>query len=382
MRKIIFRSLYIIFMMLMVKLTVAQKKNDIRHGPFLQNLSESEVTILFSSDSLVVPGVILFEENKQTKIQNSEDGLINVGVGVHKVKLSDLKLGKSYKYKVFAVKVLDYQPYKCVYGDTIFSDIHEFTTFDTNKKEVNFTMFCDVHDDASKIGRYIAQNDIQNQDFYLLNGDILGHIDTEEQIYSNFLDTCINRFAQSKPFFYVRGNHETRGACSRLLKHHLALKEDKYYYAFSQGSIRFVVLDGGEDKPDDNKEYSGLVNFDEYRKHQLNWLKNEVSSEDFKSAKVKIVFVHMPIVKDKRNLYGMTQLAKHYGPVLRKAGIDLMLSGHMHQNTWIEANKSGFNYPVMICSNSDFLEASIKDEQIHLRIKNQEGKTIKNVIIK
>lgn len=235
-------------------------------------------------------------------------------------------------------------------------------------------MFCDVHDDAAKLGRYLAQNDIQNQDFYFLNGDILGHIDDEQQIYDSFLDTCISQFAQNIPFVYARGNHETRGAFARNLKNYLALKNDSYYFAFSHGPARFVVLDGGEDKPDSNKEYSGMADFDVYREKQLEWLLDEVASPDFEEAKLKIVVIHMPIIKHTDNWYGMEQLAKHYGPVLKDAGIDLMISGHTHDNEWIKANKSGFGYPVIICSNKHFLEVKIKADTIELIIKDQKGK--------
>lgn len=60
-----------------------------------------------------------------------------------------------------------------------------------------------------------------------------------------------------------RGNHETRGSFARQLKDYFFYPEGNYYTAFTRGPVRFVMMDSGEDKTDDNWEYSGLVSFDQ-----------------------------------------------------------------------------------------------------------------------
>ena len=49
------------------------------------------------------------------------------------------------------------------------------------------------------------------------------------------------------------------GQFSRHIPAYYAYPDDKYYYAFTRGPVRFVVLDSGEDKTDDSVEYGGLV---------------------------------------------------------------------------------------------------------------------------
>jgi hypothetical protein len=98
------------------------------------------------------------------------------------------------------------------------------------------------------------------------------------------------------PMIYVRGNHETRGKYARMLPDYLALPNGRFYYAFDHGPVRFIIMDGGEDKTDDNPAYSGLVNFDRYRIQQKHWLQKEIQSEAFQKALFKIVVVHMPPV--------------------------------------------------------------------------------------
>ena len=149
--------------------------------------------------------------------------------------------------------------------------------------------------------------------------------------------------------------------------------DDKYYYAQTLGPVRFLVLDGGEDKPDTSNEYSGLVDFDSYRYQELEWLKKEVAGDEFKNAPFKIVIIHMPIIENKKNWHGMAFLAQHFGPVLEEAGIDLMISGHTHRNAWIDSDKSGFGYPIMISSNNHFIEAEVDLEEISLLLKDING---------
>ena len=347
----------------------------ITHGPYLQNVTETGATIVFTTDRLVVPGIMIRSGGGAFQlIQNSHEGLIDVGDNLHKVRIQNLDPGKEYEYQLFASEILDYRPYECTYGDTVLSQIYKFKTFSSDMNKVNFTVFCDIHDRADKLGKYLESNVIEKQDCYFLNGDIMGYIVEERQLFKSFLDTCVNRFASEKPFFYVRGNHETRGKFARELKDYMDFPDNKYYYAQTIGPVRFVVLDGGEDKPDDSKEYSGLVDFDPYRLEELEWLKEEVSSDDFKNALFKVVIIHMPIIENKKNWYGMAFLAEHFGPVLKEAGIDLMISGHTHKNAWIDAKKSGFGYPVMISSNNNYIEAEVNEKEISLILKDLEGK--------
>jgi len=357
-----------------INLSVAQEDLKIIHGPYIQNVSETGATVIFMTNALVVSGVMIRSGNKEFElIQNSDDGLFNVGSNIHKVKINNLVPGTLYEYKLFACEIIDYKPYRCELGDTIISDTFKFKTFEAGKKKINFTVFCDIHDRSEKLGKYLDSNDIQNQDCYFLNGDIMGHIEEENQIFTSFLDTCVDRFASEIPFFYVRGNHETRGKFARELKNYLDLPDGRYYYAFNLGPVRFIVLDGGEDKPDDNVEYSGLVDFDKYRQEELSWLKKEVKSDEFNNAIYKVVIIHMPILKHEKSWHGMAFLAEYFGPVLQETGIDLMISGHTHRNAWIEAKDSGFGYPILISSNNNFIEASVNEQEISLILKDLNG---------
>jgi len=202
------------------------------------------------------------------------------------------------------------------------------------------------------------------------------------QLFSGFLDTATTYFATVKPFFYVRGNHETRGFMARDLKDYFDFKDDRFYYSFDNGPVHFIVLDCGEDKPDDNRNYFGMADYDTYRKKEIEWLKEEIKSDNFKKAKFRIVMVHMPIIREEKQGWGMKFLADNFGPVLQASGIDLMMSAHTHLNAWYDKAKSGFGYPVLVNSNNSFVEVVADLQGITAVVKDTEGKILNTYSVK
>ena len=93
------------------------------------------------------------------------------------------------------------------------------------------------------------------------------------------------------PFIFVRGNHETRGKFAREFPDYF---HQVGYAAFTLGPVRFVILDTGEDKPDTEPVYAGIVDFDGYRIEQAAKLKLEIESKAFKKAAFRIVMMHIP----------------------------------------------------------------------------------------
>ena len=114
---------------------------------------------------------------------------------------------------------------------------------------------------------------------------------------------------------------------------------------------------------------------------ELEWLKEEIKTEAFRNARKKIVICHFPIVKNEKQGHGMQFMAEHFGPVLKAAGIDLMISGHLHTNAFHEAGKSGFNYPVLVNSDVSFVEVEADARVIKAVVKDVNGKIIQTYII-
>lgn len=353
------------------------------HGPWLQNMSPSGVTIVWTTNKPGVPAINLTLPDGKTRfVRNSQDGIIDGGGILHKVRVEGLEPGTVYKYSLNSVQILKYQAYKVYYGDTLSGLPLSFTTPYLKSEKLNFTVFNDVHELSGKMALYLKQNKIEDQDFYIFNGDMINFLEETDQLFPGFIDTATFYFAATKPFYYIRGNHETRGFVARDLKKWFDYKENRFYYSFDQGPVHFIVLDSGEDKPDNNRYYFGLADYDSYRMKELEWLKNEVRSDAFTKAKYRIVLVHMPVIKAEKQNYTMKFLADNFGPVLQGTGIDLMMSGHTHRNTFYEKGKSGFNYPVLVNSNNSFVEVKADNQEIKAIVKDIKGNVIGTYSIK
>ena len=355
----------------------------VTHGPWLQNLTASGVTIIWTTNKPAIPGINLTTPDGKTRfIRNSYDGIINGGGTLHKVRINGLESGTTFRYSIHSVQLLKYQSYKIYYGDTLSAKPEMFTTFSGDADNVKFSVVNDVHENSWKLASYIKNGDPTFRNFYFFNGDMVDFLQEPDQLFSGFIDTAVSYFAKTKTFYYVRGNHETRGFKARDLKNYFDFKDDRFYYSFSNGPVHFIVLDCGEDKPDNNRYYYGLADYDSYRLQQLEWLKDEIKSDNFRKAKYRIVIVHMPIIKEEKQAYGMRFLADHYGPVLQNAKIDLMMSGHTHRNAFYDKSKSGFNYPVLVNSANTFIEVSADPKGIKAVLRDLTGKQMAEYDIK
>jgi len=355
----------------------------VAHGPYLQRLNETGVTIIWTTNKPAVPGVSLTTPDGNVRfVRNSHDGIIDGGGLVHKVRIDGLEPGKTYKYSISSVQILKYQAYKIYYGDTLNRKSESFITPSMKSEKISFTVFNDVHGNSGKMASYIKNGNKTGQDFYLFNGDMIDFLQSEDQLFPGFIDSAVTYFAAVKPFYYVRGNHETRGYVAREIKSFFDYQDDRFYYSFDNGPVHFTVLDCGEDKPDNNRYYYGLADYDTYRKEELEWLKNEVKSDAFRNAKHRIVIVHMPIIKGEKQGYGMKFLSDNFGPVLNSAGICLMMSAHTHRNTFYESGKSGFGYPVLVNSNNSFVEVETDMQGIKAVVKDTGGKIINTYTFK
>lgn len=347
----------------------------ITHGPYLQNMGTSGVTIIWTTNLPAVPGINLtYPDGKARFIRNSHDGIIDGGGTLHKVRLDGLEPGQTYQYSINSIQILKYQAYKIYYGDTINTKPERFTTLNPGSSKINFTVINDVHEYSGKLASYIKNGDPSAQEFFIYNGDMVNYVQNADQLFTGFIDTTVSYFAKNKAFFYARGNHEARGMAGREFKDYFDFPGNRFYYSFDNGPVHFVVLDSGEDKPDNNRYYYGLADYDSYRLEQLEWLKKEVKSEAFLKARYRIVIVHMPIIKEEKQAHGLKFLTDHFGPVLKSANINLMMSAHMHRNSFYDKERSGFGYPVLINSNNSFVEVFVDNNRIEAVVKSEKGR--------
>ena len=329
----------------------ALEANSVIVGPYLQNISPTEATIMWvthkNSFSWVEYGDRM---NLNRKFFSYQNGLIQANNRVNKITLPGIKSGQSHRYRIVSTEIVAVNGSQYKFGETMTSPIYSFDTPSETAEEFKMVIFNDHHERSQTIPQLLYRfgytGNEKDFDLVVFNGDVFDDLESEEQLINQFLIPCVDVFAKQTPFLFVQGNHEVRGAFSRHLPDYLGFTNNQYYYAFTRGSVRVVVLDSGEDKTDDNWEYGGLVAFDQYREKQREWLRREIASPDFKAAAFRVVLIHISPWHS-GDWHGTLHCREMFGPLLNEGKIDLQVSGHTHRFAYHQPDKD-HNFPIII----------------------------------
>ena len=342
---------------------LAQPRIRIEHGPYLQNVTEEGFTVVWNSTADAAGWVELapddgshFYAAERPKFHDSHLGRQRIG-RMHSVRISGLQPGTTYRYRIMQRGVVLNEGNKRVILDEGFGN--------------------DIHSQDSVFRRLIRSAPEEKPDFLCLNGDLATQIETGQTLW----DACLASASEiltpaGIPLVPVRGNHENRGVCSGCWSDFFPTPTGETYYTFRRGPAFFLVLDGCEDKPDSDIRYYGLGDWDTYRQREAAWLKKVVESEEFRTAPVRIVLIHM-IPGGKASWYGEQQIRRLFVPELVGKGIDVMLCGHYHRYQWIDDGSRGVDFPILVNSNVDRLAVSADASGIDLKVFDTAGKLVK-----
>lgn len=357
-----------LFLFFSFPLLLLSENLEITHGPYLQQMGENEVTIVWTTNNDAVSWVELAPEGndsfyaaERAKFYDTSRGNRVIG-RLHKVTLKKLTPGTKYRYRVFSKEVTGYQGFQIMYGSVVSTNVYSkepltFTTLNKNKPAISFRVVNDIHARHENLNKMLQDVNKNNTDLVFFNGDMISTLNKEEEIFSGFMDTAIKLFASEVPVFYTRGNHETRGKASAKLYDYFPSGNGQFYYAFRHGPVAFLVLDSGEDKPDSDIEYSDLAQYDDYRTEEQAWIEKVVHSPEFTSAPFRIVIMHIPPAGS--TWHGTLDVTRKFVPVLNDADIDVMLCGHTHNYQFIDKNEEpSIHFPILI--NDDETSLNIK----------------------
>ena len=152
------------------------------------------------------------------------------------------------------------------------------------------------------------------------------------------------------------------------------------------GDIMFIVLDCGEDKPDDFWVYAGLTDFDGYRTEQAAWFGELIRSKAYKSAKWRIVMNHFPplshMESDNPERHGIQDITDKFLPLYNQAKIDLMISGHTHAYEFMSPDKyDRLTFPVIVNSTESVARIDIDGRTLKAKVTDTGGNTLKEFTI-
>ena len=369
---------------ILVELRTAEKADKIfRMKPYLQNPVGNGITVMWET---TVPAYCWVEYGTDTtqlkRARTIVDGQVVCNNYLHKIRIDGLQPGQKYYYRVCSQEILLYQAYKKVFGNTAQSAFSEFTLPATDTDSFTAVVFNDLHQHTQTFRALCQQIKNVNYDFVVFNGDRVDDPVDHNQATSFISELTEGVCGDRIPTFFMRGNHEIRNAYSIGLRDHYDYVGDRTYGSFNWGDTRIVMLDCGEDKPDDHWVYYGLNDFTQLRNEQVDFLKKELSSKEFKKAGKRVLIHHIPLYgNDGKNL-----CANLWTKLLEKAPFNISLNAHTHKYAYHPKGELGNNYPVIIGGGYKMDGATVmilekKKDELRVKVLNAKGKILLDITV-
>lgn len=369
---------------ILVELRTAEKADKIfRMKPYLQNPVGNGITVMWET---TVPAYCWVEYGTDTtqlkRARTIVDGQVVCNNYLHKIRIDGLQPGQKYYYRVCSQEILLYQAYKKVFGNTAQSAFSEFTLPATDTDSFTAVVFNDLHQHTQTFRALCQQIKNVNYDFVVFNGDCVDDPVDHNQATSFISELTEGVCGDRIPTFFMRGNHEIRNAYSIGLRDHYDYVGDRTYGSFNWGDTRIVMLDCGEDKPDDHWVYYGLNDFTQLRNEQVDFLKKELSSKEFKKAGKRVLIHHIPLYgNDGKNL-----CANLWTKLLEKASFNISLNAHTHKYAYHPKGELGNNYPVIIgggykMDGTTVMILEKKKDELRVKVLNAKGKILLDITV-
>ncbi|WP_298064836.1 endonuclease/exonuclease/phosphatase family protein [uncultured Rikenella sp.] len=343
----------------------------LRTDPYLQNPTGNGVTVTWLTNTPAYSWVEYGTDTADLRTARTlVDGQTMAGNELNKIRLEHLVPGQRYYYRIHSREMLYYGGYEKQFGGTAASPFYSFTLPAADTENFTAVIFNDLHQYLGTFDKLlqVIRNKGVKYDFAVFNGDCIDDPASRTQAVASLSHYTEGIGAEEIPVFFLRGNHEIRNAYSIGLRELFDYVGGKTYGAFSWGDTRFVLLDCGEDKPDDHWVYYGLNDFGGLRKDQVAFLQTELSSKTFKKAGKKVLVHHIPVYGNTDKYNPCLEL---WNPLLRKAPFAVALNGHTHRFAYHPAGSEAGNvgYPVVI-------GGGFKPEDATVMVLERQGRTM------
>lgn len=347
----------------------------ITHGPYIIAPTETSATITWSTDTPCHSKVLYGIGEPDTEAINQKDGMLPVGV-FHTVHITGLKPGQTYKFRAVSTRVVKLKGYWPDKGLSIMSPVSAFTTFDRSRPSATFYAITDTHEDTARIGALMKLADWKTADFLIHLGDVVNTAENEDQIFAKFLDPVAQGIGATTPLLYARGNHETRGPFAREFRSYVPIEEGRLYYARDIGPVHAVVVDTGEDKPDNTNVYSQLNAFVPYRERELEWLEAHTrESKRLADAPFRILMLHQPrwgyVGKD----------TDRWTDWANRSGFDLAIGGHQHRFSVIAPGKHGNHFPILVLGQDQLAKVEATATEMKVSVRAKDGSLVHSFVV-
>jgi len=289
------------------------------------------------------------EDGAWHRVDAERAGLLPFAEHIIKFRLPPLPPSRTIRYRTIGrsvgwVKVKQFYHGSLKVGEPQRTPESTFRTLDPAASTTTFVVWNDTHENSETLQKLHALTGEAKPDFLLWNGDQSNDVHFERDMARQFLNPA--GLSLSWPLGYVRGNHDLRGPAATSLTQFTGTPEDRFYYGFRSGPVAALVMDTGEDKPDDSPYFGGLYSFQQMQQRQAQWLGAITRESWFRNAPHKILFCHIPLWFTRDIFPAQRRWECHHYcrqlwlPGLRDAGVKLVISGHTHDHRWMPAAQS------------------------------------------
>ena len=261
------------------------------------------------------------------------NGVMRSSARIHRVTVPRRLLDAAKAYTVCEKVMLDRCPY-FPKSMPVVEKTFEFRPV-PEKGDLRFYHISDSH--SRTVGPISAARQFGDIDFLVMVGDVPDDSSSVENLTSIYL-VASELTHGNIPIVFARGNHDCRGILAESIAEYIPCSGGNTYYTFRIGSVWGLVLDCGEDKPDDHEEYGGTVCFHQFRVRQTEFIKKVISNADgeyaAKGVKHRLIIAHHPFTYRPKppfdveeNIY--REWTKLIGENIKP---ELLIAGHTHEN--------------------------------------------------
>jgi predicted phosphodiesterase len=361
---------------------VFETRPVITQGPYLVAMGSTTATVVWLTDTpshskvRYARGADLAAGALTAVVEPERDGLVPVGLR-HVVHLTGLEPGATYSYQVVSTRVVKLKAYWPDKGLSTESAVSKFTTLDARKPSVAFSVITDTHENVQRIRALNKLIDWKTTEFLLHLGDAFDWLDSEEQLFRNWLEPTIAALGPATPLMYARGNHEMRGPFARALADYVPTIDGRFYYARDAGPVHLMVLDTGEDKPDDTNVYALLNKTTAYRAAELAWLRDHVKTDPrVSSAPFRVMAMHQP-------RWGwLADGNQAWIDLANDAGVDLVIAGHTHRFSYTPPGPGVPNkYHLLVVGQDQVARVDATMTELKIVVTGTDGKIVQTIVI-
>jgi hypothetical protein len=152
---------------------------------------------------------------------------------------------------------------------------------------------------------------------------------------------------------------------------YVPIEEGRYYYARDNGPVHLIVVDTGEDKPDDTNVYAGLNDFRSFRQQEFLWLEEHAKqNRRMADAPFRVVVMHQPVLGE------MDGEGERWNDWANTSKIDLVITGHQHRFIRTNVGERGNDYTILTIGLDQVAHVKASESEIRVTVIGRDGSSI------